>query len=205
MRHSLMTLALALSAACTSETPNAPESGSHAPEVPARSAAASTARPEPETVPAAAGNPLTFTPRAGWEVVTPSSAMRVAQYRLPGAAGPAELVVYYFGPDQGGSLEDNLERWAGQFEQPDGSDSLARAALAERRVLGMPVHEVSLSGTYVAETSPGSGERVREEGWRLLAAIIESAHGPYYAKLVGPQATVDAEESAFRAFLSEVR
>jgi hypothetical protein len=76
--------------------------------------------------------------------------------------------------------------------------------LSERRVLGMPVHEVALEGTYVAETSPGSGVRVREPGWRLLAAIVESDHGPYYAKLVGPGATVEAHAAGFRAFLSEI-
>lgn len=206
MRQSMMALALAL-AACTSKGASEPESEPVArpPAGPARSTAPSSVRPEPGSEPARPGNPLTFTPRAGWIAETPSSSMRVAQYRVPGEAGAAELAVFYFGPEQGGSLEANLERWAGQFEQPDGGDSLARAVLSERRVLGMPVHEVSLSGTYVAETSPGSGERVREPGWRLLAAILESDHGPYYAKLVGPEATVAAHESAFRAFISEVR
>jgi hypothetical protein len=204
MRQSMMTLALALGAACSSE-PETPARASAPPSEPARSAPAASERPDPGSEPARPGNPLTFTPRAGWVVETPSSSMRVAQYRLPGDAGAAELVVYYFGAEHGGSLQANLERWAGQFEQPDGGDSLARAVLAERRVLGMPVHEVSLSGTYVAETSPGSGERVREPGWRLRAAILESDHGPYYAKLVGPEATVSAHESAFRAFISEVR
>ena len=207
MRQSMIALALAL-AACTSEPESEanPPRASHADRAdPARSPAAATVRPEPGVEPARPGNPLTFTPREGWVVETPSSSMRVAQYRIPGEAGAAELAVFYFGPEQGGSLEANLERWAGQFEQPDGGDSLARAVLGERRVLGMPVHEVSLSGTYVAETSPGSGERVREVGWRLLAAILESDHGAYYAKLVGPEATVAAHEGAFRAFISEVR
>jgi hypothetical protein len=75
----------------------------------------------------------------------------------------------------------------------------------ERKVNGMPVHEVALSGTYVAETAPGSGQRVREEGWRMLVSVIDSDHGSYYAKLVGPQATVERWEPSFRRFVGEVR
>jgi hypothetical protein len=201
MRDPWFALWLAALAACSSEPPPDTAPGS---TTAAGAPAASTARPDPGAQPRAPGNPLTFTPREGWDVEEPTSSMRVAQYRLGGDAGDAELVVYYFGPKHEGSLEDNLERWAGQFEQPDGGDSLERAVLSERRVLGMPVHEVALEGTYVAETSPGSGVRLREPGWRLLAAIVESDHGPYYAKLVGPGATVEAHAAGFRAFLSEI-
>src|SRR3990172_1264610 len=41
-----------------------------------------------------------------WVVETPSSQMRKAQYRLSapeGGSGDGELVVFYFGPGQGGS------------------------------------------------------------------------------------------------------
>lgn len=204
-----LALLLFLLPACSSERgpEQAPEERPTAPE---RAGAAATERPSPPTPgdePARAGRPLAFSPPAGWVVDEPANAMRAAQYTLPGAdgAGDAELVVFYFGPDSGGSVEANLTRWAGQFEQPDGGDSMERLARSERRVLGMPVHEVSLSGTFVAETTPGSGVRVNHPDWRLLAAIVESDHGPYYLKLVGPEATVDAHEAAFRTFVTEIR
>jgi hypothetical protein len=130
--------------------------------------------------------------------------MRAAQYRLPGEAGEASLVVYHFGA-RTGSLEANLERWAGQFEQPDGGDSAARMQRSERRVGDLDVVVVELAGTYVAETTPGSGERVREEGWRMLAAVVDAPQGPYYAKLVGPEATVAAHSASFDAFLAALR
>ena len=50
--------------------------------------------------------------------------MRVAQYKLPKAAGDSEdalLVVYYFGQGQGGSPQANIDRWIEQMKQPDGS------------------------------------------------------------------------------------
>jgi hypothetical protein len=129
--------------------------------------------------------------------------MRKAQFRLPGAEGngDATLVVYYFGAGGGGGVEANLERWAGQFEQPDGSDSHAAMKSSKRTVKGVSVTDVALGGTYVAETSPGSGERLREEGWRMLASILEVPSGAHYVKLVGPAATVARWEASYKSFI----
>jgi hypothetical protein len=155
-----------------------------------------------------AGAPLVFTTPAGWTEEAPTSAMRKAQYRLARAQGDGEdgeCVVYYFGAGGGGGVEANLERWCTQFEQPDGGDSRALLVRAERTVGALAVHEVELSGTYVAETAPGSGERVNKPGFALRAAIVESDHGAYYVKLVGPAATVARHASAFRELISLVR
>ena len=134
-------------------------------------------------------------------------ATRKAQYRLPRAEKDAEdatLIVHYFG-GQGGTMQANLERWCGQFEQPDGRASSDVVRSSTRTVRGIPVHEVDLSGTYVAETSPGSGQRLRKEDWRMLAAVFEAKDGPYYAKLVGPADTVRHWEASFRAFVDAAR
>ena len=133
--------------------------------------------------------------------------MRKAQYRLPHVDSDGEdasLVVYFFGGG-GGSAQANIERWAGQFEQPDGSSSSAALRSETRDVNGLKTTEVELSGTYVAETAPGSGEHVRKEGWRMLASIVEASEGPYFVKLVGPQATVARWETSYRAFLSGMK
>ena len=66
----------------------------------------------------------------GW-VIVPPSGMRLAEYALPGIgneqnAADASLTVFYFGPNQGGSVEANIERWYGQFSQPDGGSTKAR-------------------------------------------------------------------------------
>ena len=51
----------------------------------------------------------------------------------------------------------------------------------------------------------GSGQRYHESGGKLMGAILESDHGPYYLKLVGPKATVEAHAAAFRAFVSSAK
>jgi hypothetical protein len=116
----------------------------------------------------------------------------------------ASLVVFFFG-GQGGGVQDNIDRWAKQFEQPDKRDSSAVLVKSERTVNGMSVHDVDLSGTYVAETAPGSGQHLRKEGWRMMASIIETKEGPYFAKLVGPAATVKHWEASFRSFVGDIK
>src|ERR1041384_3439741 len=67
---------------------------------------------------------LKFKVPAGWVEEQRTSSMRVAQYKLPKAEGDTEdasLVLYYFGPGQGGSVTANIDRWISQMKQPDGS------------------------------------------------------------------------------------
>jgi hypothetical protein len=59
---------------------------------------------------------------SGWTSRAPSSTMRLAEYVLPATAdASAEVVVFFFGPAQGGSVDANLARWRGQFSNPDGA------------------------------------------------------------------------------------
>jgi hypothetical protein len=46
--------------------------------------------------------------------------MRVVTYTVPSAEGdpePGECAVFYFGNDQGGGVDANIERWVTQFEK----------------------------------------------------------------------------------------
>jgi hypothetical protein len=150
---------------------------------------------------------LTFTAPAGWKTVPTSSSMRVAQYALPHAAGDtedAELVVYYFG-GSGGSVDANIDRWVGQMTQPDGRPSSAVMQRQSRAVNGLKVTLVDVSGTYVAEMMPGSAQRHNSPGFRLRAAVIETANGPYFIKLTGPAKTIAAADKTYEAFLSSVK
>lgn len=195
MRSTPLLLAFFAAASCARSAPE-PRA-----ETPAPAPAAATPARTP-------GTPLVFTTPAAWTAETPTSSMRKAQYRLPRAEGDGEdgeCVVYYFGAGGGGGVEPNLERWCGQFEQPDGGDSRAVMVRAERMVAGMKVHEVELAGTYVAETTPGSGVRVNKPGFALRGAILESDHGAYFLKLTGPAATVAQHAKAFRELVSGVR
>jgi hypothetical protein len=150
---------------------------------------------------------LKFTAPADWKTRTPSSSMRVAEFLLPkqaGDAADAELVIYYFGT-QGGSVDANIDRWIGQMQQPDGKPSKDVAKRGEVKANGLTITTLELPGTYVAEMSPGAAEHHNSPGYRLMTAVIPTAKGAYYLKLVGPDKTVKHWSASFQTFLQGLR
>ena len=158
---------------------------------------------------AQAGSPtLRFDAPAGWTAKTPSSAMRLADFVLPKAEGDAEdatLTVYFFGAQAGGGVQANLDRWVSQLTQPDGKASKDVAKTSTSKVNDLSLTIIDLSGTYVAEKTPGSTERYNKPGFRLRAAVVEGKGGPYYVKVIGPAATVAKWDSSIQSFLKSLR
>ena len=92
---------------------------------------------------------------AGWKAEG-AQPMRAATYSIRPVTGDkaaAECAVYFFGAGLGGSVQDNLERWKGQFTGPNGKPSMAQ--VARRTVRGLPVTTIDTSGEY----SPAWGGR----------------------------------------------
>lgn len=149
---------------------------------------------------------LTFTAPDGWRQAPASSAMRVAEFTLPRAAGDSEdaqLIVYYFG-GSGGSVDANIARWIAQMQQPDGKP-VADAKRVSRTVNGLTVTLVDVAGTYVAETAPGAGERHHKPHFRLRAGVVNTPNGPYFIKLTGPEKTVTTWDHAYEQFVGSFR
>jgi hypothetical protein len=134
----------------------------------------------------------------GWVSERPSSGMRVSQYQLPAAEGDPEaasLVVYYFGPGQGGSVDANLERWIGQIQTPKD-----KAKTETTSVNGMKVTLLDVTGTYAAGDMGGGGGPAKPN-FRMRAGVIETPKGAYFIKLVGPEKTVAKWDQAFQEFV----
>lgn len=97
---------------------------------------------------------LRWTAPAGWKSEAPRP-MRAATYSVAPAAGDeagGEVVINYFGPGQGGSVEANIERWKGQVQSPDGKP--ATATVAKRTVRGIPMTTIDASGAYSGMGGP---------------------------------------------------
>jgi hypothetical protein len=155
---------------------------------------------------AAAPGTLKFNAPRGWQPRDSSSTMRVAEFVLPAkdpAAGNAEIVLYYFG-GSGGSVDANIQRWLGQMQQPDGRATADVAVRDTRTVNGLKVSLLDVTGTYVAEVRPGAAEKHNSPGYRMRTAVIETARGPYYLKLVGPAATVGAWNASVDQFIASL-
>lgn len=159
--------------------------------------------------PAAAQNSvagLRWTPAASWKTDA-AKPMRVVTYQVPAVKGdsePGELAVFYFGAGQGGATEANIQRWIGQISQPDGSPSAKAAKRTSRKVNGMPVALVDVSGTYTASMGP-MGPKTAKPNFRLLGAVVEGPQGSVFFKLTGPARTVTATEKDFQKLLDSVK
>ncbi|MDZ7268112.1 MAG: hypothetical protein ONB48_09570 [candidate division KSB1 bacterium] len=157
--------------------------------------------------PALAGE-VSYTAPDGWIAEPPSNNMRKAQFRWPGVEGAAdgELVVFHF-PGTGGSVQANLDRWYGQFKQPDGSDTRDHAEQRQLRVNGLDVTVVSVTGTYLKSQSPMmmSGPFDELPDYAMLAAIVAMPNGNWFFKAVGPQKTIAHWRASFDAFVQTLQ
>jgi hypothetical protein len=153
---------------------------------------------------AGGGGVLVWTAPEGWVAEEPKSAMRNAQYRVPGAGGDAECVVFYFGAGQGGDPMANAQRWAGQFVQPDGSSSLENMSTEEMTTGDIDVLLVRVKGTYQAGRGMGGPGEPRP-GYALFGAVARGPDASWFFKLTGPEATVDEQSGAFRELVESLR
>jgi hypothetical protein len=151
---------------------------------------------------------VTFTPPANWQDLGPSG-MRQAQFRLApveGDAAEGEVNVFYFGPQSGGGVDANLQRWIGQMILPDGGDPAAKAEHSSFTADGMPGHVISLDGSFKSGGGrPMGGEGEILPGYRLVGVVIEGPQGSVFFKLTGPAATARAMESDLLAMVKNAR
>jgi hypothetical protein len=142
---------------------------------------------------------------AGWTEGTPSSNMRLAQYAVPGSGGDGECVVFYFGPGQGGDPVANAQRWAGQFSQPDESNSLDKMTMQELDGGALELTLVEVTGTYNGGMTMSPEPAAPEPGWMLLGGIATGPDAPWFFKLTGPQATLEENRDSFVEMLRSIR
>jgi len=139
---------------------------------------------------------------AGWKRVQPKSSIVETEFAIPGAnegEQPGRMTVM----GAGGTVQANIERWYGQFVQPDGGSTKDKAATKKLTVAGRDVTLVDIAGTY--KDSPGGpfagGKTVDRPGYRMLAAIVEGPDGNYFLKFYGPAATVEKHADGFRRMI----
>jgi hypothetical protein len=161
---------------------------------------AATVAPVPTEPPQAGG--LTWTAPEVFLRRAPKSQMRVAEYGLKGAP-LAELGVFYFGADQGGSVEANMTRWVGQFTQADGSETKAKRS--ERKVKGIDVSLVEATGMFAGGMGmPGAPQPTAQPDAMLLGAIAKGPQGSVFFKLTGPRAELEQARPAFDGLIDSL-
>jgi hypothetical protein len=148
---------------------------------------------------------------AGFERTRPSSGMVETEFAIPSegkAADGAELPAGRMTVmGAGGSIEANIDRWCGQFAQPDGGSTKEKATTKTFKVAGCSVTVVDIPGTYLDK--PGGpfagGPTIQRPGYRMLAGIVETPEaGNYFLKFYGPAVTVERHAAGFTKMLESM-
>ncbi len=117
--------------------------------------------------------------------------MRLAQVRVPKKKDDpddAEVTAFQM---SGGTVQQNLDRWAGQF---GGADSM-KAKKALKTAAGSEAIVAEFEGNYTAMVQ---GAPEVKKDYKMLGAIIElEGGGEIYLKFIGPFNTIDAAKAAF--------
>lgn len=134
----------------------------------------------------------------GWNRKPPRTRIVEHEFEVPAVEGdpqPGRVTVM----GAGGSVEDNVARWYGQFSSPNGGDIRETAKTKKMAVAGRDVTLVDITGTFEDKAGPFvPGPGVKRENYRMLGAIIETkTAGNYFIKFTGPQPTVGKNEEAF--------
>jgi hypothetical protein len=149
---------------------------------------------------------------AGWKALPARSGMMVPklEFELPAAEGdadPGKVTVHYFGSDGAGGWKANLERWASQFKNEDGSAvDPEKVKIEEADANGLKVKIAYLEGTW---TPPSFGPMAKKNppkpGSRMLAAVVEGPDGPWFVRLVGAKKTVEKHEADYLKWLKSAK
>ncbi len=129
---------------------------------------------------------LTIPIPTSWTKVAPSNSMRLAQYE----ADNGEVVIAF--SQAGGSVEDNISRWANQVTQ---NGQPVSPDVQRLTVAGFPVSIVDLAGTY----SEGgmTGAPTVHSSYAVKGAIIDLGATKTFIKMTGPISLVDDHASNF--------
>lgn len=160
---------------------------------------------EPIVVEVRDGN-IRFNASGTWKKVKPRSRIVEFEIKVPKVEGDEKdgrLTIM----GAGGSIQANIERWHGQFSQPDGGDTSEKTKVKKDKVNGQDVTMVDITGTFLDK--PGGpfagGKTIERKNYRMLAAIIETEQdGNYFVKLYGPKKTIDKNEKKFVAMIKSV-
>lgn len=146
---------------------------------------------------------ITLEVPSSWKKRDTTSAMRAAEFEIPGKSGEesAELVVYHFDGGATGGVKANVERWIGQFHEEGRKHEIVGGNSRAGEYVW-----VTLTGTYKKpEGPPAANQTIDKPNSRVIGVVliadVDGTDDYYFLKFAGPDALVAAETEAFRAAL----
>lgn len=141
---------------------------------------------------------------AAWVPAPTSSTMRLAEFAVGevGEEAGGEVVAYFFGPGEGGSVQANTQRWTAQFFDSEGGHP--EPELEDLSGGAFPTTVVTLEGAYARTVGMGGAATDAVPDQMLVAAVVETPRGNLYIQLHGPSELVRSEREGFLAFVRTI-
>ena len=139
---------------------------------------------------------------ASWKESTEKKPLRWKTFIVPHAKGDeadADLALFM---GLSGSKKENLARWQGQFDPPEGKKIEDATKVEELKVAGCEVMYVDIQGTYF--DGPPMLPKARKKklpNYRLLAVQFEGPDNTYHIKLIGPARTIAEHKKGFEDWI----
>lgn len=142
-----------------------------------------------------------------WKQVKPRFPQMVQyEFNAPADAKEGEAPVRITVMASGGGLQGNLERWYGQFSQPDGKATKDVAQVDKLEVEGPDVHLVKITGTYAGGMMPGGRPVQPKPNHQLISGIIETKkEGTFFITAIGPIEECEKLAEGFREMLKKLK
>ncbi len=143
-----------------------------------------------------------------WKKEKPKSSIVEYEFSAPADAKEGDEKARITIMGSGGTIEANIERWYGQFEQPGGKSTKDVAKVEKFEAGGQTVHFVDIPGSFkdTMGAGPFSGAKpVLRENHRMLGAIIVTKDGGnYYVKITGNKDVLEKLSEGFKKSLKEL-
>jgi hypothetical protein len=139
---------------------------------------------------------------ADWKEAETSGQFRAYQFQVPRADGDkadADVIVFFFGTGSGGSVAQNIPRWKGQFNPPEGKTIDDVSKLERFKVGDVDVAYFDVTGTYKFKArpfDPNAREELRPD-YRMIMVYFGTKKGPYFIRFIGPAKTVTQHKKGF--------
>lgn len=127
-----------------------------------------------------------------WSQTPPTSSMRAGEWKIPRSSKDSddgEFVIFYFGIDQGGDTQSNINRWKNQVTNAQGAP--APSEITSKKIKDLLVTQIRSTGTYTGMSAlPGVPPAVKSN-YGFIGIVVEGgSEGNLFLRFTGPEALI---------------
>lgn len=134
-----------------------------------------------------------------WKAPEQLKTFRIAEFAVPARKGEketdGEYVVFHFGPEGGGGIDDNLARWVNMFDEKGREMKVTQGESSQGKYVIL-----ELSGTYNKSVGPPFLRKTEKvpDSRGLFVILSSKGSGNYFIRLTGADGLVKSQAETFR-------